>query len=592
MNATVTLTERDPITLAVINNRLGEIVATMERLLFHSGYSTILRESYDGSAGITDVTGAAILSSGMSLHLPPYYYTVRAILNRYAVSDMHDGDSFIVNDPYLAGNLHVPDVAIVTPVFVDDVQDSAAESLIGFCVGMAHEPDVGGIVPGSSGAAAREIYHDGMLLPGVRYWTKAGVVSDIEAIVKRNSRTPELLAGDLRALVGCTHVGAERLRQLCAEYGRDTIVGSFGELQATSERRARAALRALPDGQVDVATTFDGAPLGLGDIPVKMRVTVRDGSIVFDTTGTAEQVPLPINIRPQATETAIMLSLVGFLDPTIPINDGTRRALELINPEGTLTHARWPSPVNNYAGVMGVIYELTLKALAHFKPDRAVGTAGFGLGAITIAYPGAKAQPTKVQYELLVTSFGGNASGDGTFSIANLSHLTPNTPIEILESEYPVQIDGFEIVPDTGGAGFNRGGMGFEKRYLLVEDAMVTVRFSLLTKSSTGLAAGWGARGGGEPSLGRTSIRGIDARERPLPEMATVALKAGETVIVRRPGGGGYDDPFKRPAERVLEDIFNGYVSVDGAQRDYGVVVDPVTLTVDDEATAEVRNGH
>jgi len=185
----------DPITLEVINNRLREIVATMEHLLFHSGYSTILRESFDGSAGLCDREGHTVMASGAPYHLFPYYYSVRGVLRNYPLEEMRDGDSFILTDPYWGGNLHVPDLVIVTPVFVDG-------QVIGFCVSIAHKTDLGGLVPGPSGAGAREIFHDCLLLPGVRYWTRDGVGRGMWALAKRNSRRPGMVAGDVRGARG------------------------------------------------------------------------------------------------------------------------------------------------------------------------------------------------------------------------------------------------------------------------------------------------------------------------------------------------------------------------------------------------------
>ncbi|MEK7216429.1 MAG: hydantoinase B/oxoprolinase family protein, partial [Chloroflexota bacterium] len=202
----------DPITLEVLLSRLQEIVATMEHLLFHSGYSTILRESYDGSAGITDRRGHPVIGSGMPGHLPPYHITVQGVLNQYALEEMRDGDSFVMNDPYWGGTAHSPDLAIVTPVFWD-------RTVVAFCVSIAHKPDIGGMVPGSAAAAAREVYHEGLLLPGVRYWTSDGIVPEIDAIIRRNSRQPEVISGDLRAQVGCTKTGGVKLTELCQEYG-------------------------------------------------------------------------------------------------------------------------------------------------------------------------------------------------------------------------------------------------------------------------------------------------------------------------------------------------------------------------------------
>jgi N-methylhydantoinase B len=228
----------DPITLEVVLNRLREIAATMEHALYHSGYSPILRESQDGTAGLTDATGrAVVVSGGLQYHSLPYAHAVQGVLGRYPAAEMRAGDSFIVNDPYKGGNPHVPDMVAVTPVFY-------REAIIAFAVSVAHKADVGGLVPGSSGAAAREIFHDGLLLPPVRYWTREGVEEAIEAIIRNNSRVPDSVIGDLRGQIGCTRLGATRLGVLADEYGVDTVSAAMADLLTVTASRLRTEIAA------------------------------------------------------------------------------------------------------------------------------------------------------------------------------------------------------------------------------------------------------------------------------------------------------------------------------------------------------------
>lgn len=569
----------DPITLEVINNRLREIVSTMERLLFHSGYSTILRESHDGSACVTDTGGGVVMGSGLPIHLFPYFYIVRAILKEYPPEEMQDGDSYIITDPYLGGSLHVPDLAVVTPVFVEG-------TLLGFCASIAHKPDVGGIVPGSSSANSREIYHDGLLLPPVRYWTRDGVVKEVDAILRRNSRTPELVAGDVRAQVGCTKVGVTKLRDLCAEYGSDAIQESFRRLQGLSERRIRAALEQWPDGESEAEGRMDtdGADLHT-PVLVRVKVVKKGDGITIDLSEMNDQVRGPINIRPQAAESGAFLALLGYLDPTIPINEGCRRVFALVNPEGKLTNPRFPAPVNNYFPTTHVLYSAVQKALAVFNPARAVGACGFGTGGNTLGYRQARAGKPAVQYEIFAVSMGGTPASDGTPFVMPMSHITPNTPVEILETEYPVRVTRFEPIADSAGAGRHRGGPGYRKEYELLSDAVFTLRMG-------GFRFGaWGVLGGKDPSLARCVLNPETERHEALPPLHTRELKAGEVIRIELPGGGGYGDPRQRDPAAVLEDVLNGYLSLETAEREYGVAIDPATRTVDAERTARLRAG-
>ncbi len=568
----------DPVTLEVINNRLREIGATMEHLLFHSGYSTILRESYDGSAGICDRNGHVVVASGGVIHLYPYYYSVRAVLQNYPVEEMREGDAFALTDPYLGGNLHVPDFVLVTPIFVDG-------EVLGFSVSIAHKPDLGGLVPGSSGAGAREIFHEGLLLPGVRYWTQHGVVKEVEAIVKRNSRVPETIAGDIRAQVGCTLVGAERVRELCREYGTATIKYALEELQQRAERRVRQGLAAWPDGEAEADAWVDDDGVDL-DQPLHLQVrVVKEGdAITIDYSRMHPQVKGPINLRPQCSEMAAFLAVLAYLDPTIPVNDGATRPIHFINPEGTLTNPRWPAPVNSYYGLMSVIYATVCKALVTFNPARAVASAGFGLGAMAIGHRYNRAGKVPVQYELFVSAKGGTPEHDGNMGTVAMLNTTPYTPIEILETEYPVLIHRYEWLPDSAGAGRFRGGPGNRKVYEVLGDATLTLRLGHQFKYS-----GWGILGGKAPPTARARLNPDTPRERPLRPLETVPLQAGDTFCVEMPGGGGYGDPYQREPERVLADVLDGYVTVEGAARDYGVVIDPETLTIDVERTMQLR---
>lgn len=569
--------ELDPISLEVINHRLRETVATMEHLLFHSGYSTILRESFDGSAGLCDREGHVVMASGAPYHLFPYSYSVRGVLRTHPIEEMEDGDSFILTDPYWGGNLHVPDLVIVTPIFVEG-------EVIGFCVSIAHKTDLGGLVPGSSGAGAREIFHDGLLLPGLRYWTKDGVVKDVELLVKRNSRSPETVAGDIRAQVGCTRVGAQRVRELCAQYGKETMLFVFSELQRRAELRVRRGLAEWPDGEAEAEswTDHDGVDL---DRPIRLHVRVIKGGdeITVDYSGMDEQARGPTNLRQPHAETAALLALLACLDPTIPINDGARRPISFINPEGRITNARWPAPLNSYFGLTTVVYSTVMKALAQFNPRRAVGTVGFGIGAIAVGYRQGARQ--SIQYEILITALGATPEHDGTFPAMAMSHVTPNTPVEILETEYPVRVLRHEWIPDTAGAGRFRGGPGTRKEYQLLSDALFTLRMGHQFKYS-----GWGVQGGKNPPTARAFVNRGTERERSLGPLETLALRPGDTICVELPGGGGYGDPRTRPPELVLEDVLNGYVSVEAAREVYRVALDAEQMSIDWEATERLRN--
>jgi N-methylhydantoinase B len=571
---------RNPITAEVINNRLVEIARGMERLLFRGAYSTILRESADGSAGVTDANGQSVVTSGYPLHIPSYYYNVQGVLRRYPIDEMREGDSFITSDPYAAGNIHIPDVAIVTPVFVDG-------RVIAFTVSTGHEPDMGGLVPSSSSPNAREIFHEGIQLPALKYWTNEGIVRDVEALLLSNTRTGETLLGDLRSHVGCTRSGARQLAELCREYGVDTVVDTFDALQLATEEQIREALQSWPDGEAEYEQTLYTEGFDLGHpVTVHVHLAKKGDRLKVDLSRSSEQVRAPINIRPQSTEAGVMLALFAFIDPSIAVNHGGWRTVELINPEGTVTNAQWPAPVNNYHPITHLVYICTLMALNQFVPAQAFGTGALTNGTIAFGYVQDRQGRRSVSYEIMCPSLGATPSTDGTFAATPIAHLVPFTPIEITETEYPVVVEYNEIIPDSGGPGLRRGGVGYRKSYRLESEATFTVRLNPLK------SVGWGAHGGqsGPEEYFGVELTTANGDRRALPPTVSRELVRGDSVSMRQTGGGGYGRAFDRSPEDVLEDVLNGYVTVAGAARDYGVVIDESELTLDAEATAAHRS--
>jgi 5-oxoprolinase (ATP-hydrolysing) len=573
-------TTLDPVTLEVIHNRLSEITGAMQHVLFHSGYSTLLRESQDGSAGICLPDAQTVMTLGSINHLYPYHKSTQAVLDTYGMDDLRDGDSFIITDPYEAGSSHLPDLVVVTPVFVDG-------EVFAFSVSTAHKPDLGGLVPGSSSPNAREIYHEGLLVPTVRYWTSEGPNREIEAIIGRNSRVPDTVIGDIRAQVGCTRLGADRLADLCLEYGTDVVREAMVQLLDRTESRVRNVIREWPDGVAEAEAFLDDDGVDL-DVPIRLHVKVTKAGdrVTMDLSGTNLQVKGPINLGPAVSEAAGLLALLTYADPAIPINDGARRVIDFVNPPGRLTNPQWPAPVNSYYGTMNVLADTVGRALSEFNPERARGSLGYGLGAVAIGYTLPKGGKHAVQYELFISSRGGTPHFDGVQGVNGIMNHVPYTPIEILETEFPVRVHRYEWTTDTAGPGRFRGGPGLCKEYELLSPATVTIRLGHQFQHG-----GWGVFGGRPPAIARATYVSQDGVSRPLRPLETIAMQAGDRFRVEMPGGGGYGDPLTRDPELVARDVRDGYVSMAAAEHDYGVVIDPTLLTVDTTRTADLRRG-
>ena len=436
----------DPITIEVIASRLREVAATMEHALYHSGYSPILRESKDGTAGLTDKAGRVVmLSGGVQFHFTAYEQSVKAVLARYSCQSMRPGDSFVCNDPYKCGLPHAPDFCAVTPAF-------HGGELIGFGVSVAHKSDIGGIVPGSSGAAAREIYHDGVVYPPVRFQTKQGIEESVEAIIGNNSRVPEVVLGDLRAQVGSTRIGAERLASLCDEYSQESVLEVMQSVVAASARRIEAELLSWSDGEAEAEGFLDHDGVSK-EQPVRIFVTVRKrgGRLSIDFSGSAPQGKGPVNIGSCTARAASSIALLAASDPTIPVNAGLNESIEFVFPESSVVNPQHPATVNHYFPTAHLVYNTVLSALAKINPKRAVAPPGLGSGAVTIGYRRARGGKAAVLYEVFNTSLGGTSAHDGVVAVMAMNHFTPGAPVEIVESEYPLRLRAFELICDLRG---------------------------------------------------------------------------------------------------------------------------------------------
>ena len=564
----------DPITIEVVTSRLREIAATMEHALYHAGYSPILRESRDGTAGLTDADGRVLMvGGGLQYHSLPYEQAVRAIVAQYGREALHDGDSFIVNDPYVAGNPHVPDMVAVTPAFHGGV-------LIGFGVSIAHKADMGGLVPGSSGAGSREIFHDGLRLPPVRYQSAAGIDRGIEAVLRANSRTPDVVVGDLRGQVGATRLGATRLVALAEEHGRGLLIGVMAEILTRTAHRLGAELAAWPGGEAEAEGFLDNDGVDL-EQPVRIAVRARKvgARLTLDLSGCAPQTRGPVNVNAWTARSVALLAVLAASDPTIPINSGLLQAVDFVIPEGLVVNPRFPATINLYFPTSVMIYSCVLSALGKLNPARAVAPSGLVTGAVALGYR-KRARPL-VQYELGATGLGGTSGHDGAAMVHPMNHFTAGSPVEVVESEYPVMVRRYDIWTDSAGAGRTRGGIGYVRELEVQEDCILTLR------SSGHRSAAWGLAGGEGPAVSRTTVNPGTADEHKLAAIDTRELKAGDVLRIERSGGGGCGPVSEREVEAVQRDVQDGYVSIEVARERYGVVIDPATFEIDDNASTE-----
>lgn len=572
----------DAIDMEIVNQTLAGIVREMQESLFATGYSVAIRETHDASCAITDPAGRVLAQhTVLPLHLGAFPACVEATLAAYNIAEMDPDDAFVINHPYLGGSPHASDMAVVAPIFVEG-------ELFGFSGAMAHKTDIGGLVPGSNSGQAREILHEGLLLPAVRLHARDGFRGDIERIIKANSRTPELVAGDLRGQLGAVRLGARRVVALCDKLGADVVASAAERMLAWTEGQVRAAVRSWPDGTYEgEASLVNDAIRNGSPVTVRVRLEIDDDRLSADFSATDDQVEGPYNIRPHLVRAVCYYCLTCLVSPNLPSNAGIAASISTQFREGSVVSPRYPAPVNTYLPVALVAAEALFDAFGRAVPRARMAESSHGGSSVTGTLAHRASDGTfQVQYEILAGAMGARADADGVSATSVHVRNASLTPIEIIESEHPVEVTRSELAIDSGGAGRFRGGLGLVRQYRFLSEARRTAR------GGRDLAPARGREGGRTGAGSKVTLQPGTSSERLLGAGEhSVDLAPGDEIRFEMGGGGGHGDPLTRRPALVLEDVREGYVSVDAARRDYGVVVSrgDAGWSVDAEATAALR---
>lgn len=552
----------DPITLQVIQARLAGIVQEMQNSLFRTGYSTIIRESQDASCAILNTRGEVVAQHVvLPLHMGAFPACAEAVLNVFPSHEIGEGDAFIINHPYLGGSPHAPDMGVLTPIFHDG-------EWVGFAANMAHKSDIGGTVPGSGSGNAREIYQEGLHLPPVKYMSRQQPVKEIEALIAANSRTAALVIGDLRGQVGAARLGERRMSELIQRYGKATVLDCTELLAQYTESRVRRAIASWPDGESEGESFVDHDGIDLKrPIRIHVKIKKQGEKLSFDFTSSSDQTQGPANIRPPLVRAACVYCLVALIDRFLPINQGLSRVVDATFRPGSVVDPRFPAAVNTYMPTALAVAETVLNALAWFVPDKRIA-GGSGSAALVLGGRDPQKDRAFVHYEIFSGGTGARSGKDGVSATAFHLSNCKTAPIEIIESEFPTRVERFEMIADSGGAGRWRGGLGFLRDYRILAD---DVRFSMRTDKHA--VAPFGIDAGHAGRHGACLVNLATPDEKSLPSrFGDHRLRKNDVVRVARPGGGGLGDPLGRPVDKVAEDVRQGYVSVERAATDYGVV--------------------
>jgi N-methylhydantoinase B len=551
----------------------------MQNSLFRTGFSTIVRESQDASCALMNAAGEIVAQHVvLPLHIGAFPACCGAVLRAYH-NDIAEGDAFVINHTYEGGSPHAPDICIITPVFYED-------ELFGFCGSIAHKSDIGGPVPGSCSGQAREIFNEGIHLPATRYQRRYQPNRDIERIIGANSRTPELVLGDIRGQLGADRLGERRLIELTQKFGRVRMLAAWQRLFELSEAKLRAGVAEWADGRFEAERFVDDDGVEL-EKPVRIHVVIdkRGDHIHFDFSGSADQTKGPANVRPPLVQAACAYCLISLIDPQTFVSQGLLRAFTITAREGSVLNPGFPAPVNTYNPTVHALVDAVYAALSNIVPDK-VRADGSGSRSIILGGRSTYTGKGYVQYEIIAGGAGARATRDGASGITVNQSNAMIAPVEIIESEFPTRILRFDLIRDSGGAGHYRGGLGIRREYLNLEDARFSIRSMKHVIPPNGIAGG----NNGRPGDIWINPDGKEPKRLPT-RYADYPLKKGDIFRLDTPGGGGHGDAFTREPERVLADVREGVLSPEAAKRDYGVVLkrDGGDFAVDATATQARR---
>ncbi len=563
--------ELDAVGLHVLHNALANIAAEMAIVMMKTSYSTIFNEGLDFCTMLLDRQGNLIAEKNFAPAMAgAVNYTLRWTLEELGEDFFKAGDVIVHNDPY-RGNCHIPEHMLMKPIF-------RGEELIGFAGTIGHLAEVGGKAPGSFAADATDVFQEGLRLPPVKLMEGGQYNEQLWRVIMANHRTPRNTWGDFHAMIGALNIGERRLLELVERYDLDTVVDGASQLIDYSERRLRAEIAELPEGEYPASMMVEDD--GVSDEPfeVKVKVVVRDKRVIADFTGSSPQVSGPMNCTFVVAAAALYNVIFSIADPQdlIPRNSGCYRPAQIIAPPGSVVNVRYPGPsVGGNTDLQPKLIDLLLAAFAKAVPDRVA--AGTGGSSSNLLFGGIHPDTGRYysNYHFDGMGAGATAKKDGNDGEITRHSNCRNTPVEVFEHRYPLLTLHYGLTKDSGGAGKHRGGLGTERSMRVTAPSITfSALFDRCKLTSTGLFDG---KSGGPSALmvkraGTSEFRSfMDVFGLRSPTKFTnVVLHAGDELYYRTPGGAGYGPPAERDPAAIREDVLDGYVSEEAAERDYG----------------------
>ena len=568
----------DPVIAEIVRNGVIAVTEEMKTNLMRTAYNMIIYEALDFTVGLFTPQGETVsIGIGLPMFIRGMAETVKAKIRHFGLANMRPGDIYVTNDAYITGS-HLNHVTLTLPVF-------HRGDLVGFSCCMAHWIDIGGTL----GGMTTDIFSEGLQIPILKLHDRGKVNDDLVDVIRHNVRLPSRATGDLRAQVTAVKTGERGFLGLIARYGREPVQAAIAAIMDRSEAAARARTRSIPDGVYEAESFMDDDGITVGKpIPIRVRVTVKGDGMTIDLTEVARQVRGFYNSGITTGHACAQVAYQCLTSPTdYPINDGSFRSLTVIVPPGRVVSATRPAPMRLWMTFPMTIVDTVFKALAPAIPDRVI--AGHHADLLIAQFHGINPKTQEFfigNFGPLGGGWGAKRSGDGVSgTVAINDGDTHNSPNEQVEAKFPIVVERYALVPDSGGAGRHRGGLGVER--VVRARSHVTVN----TQIDRAHCRPWGLDGGGDGKGNAVALRvgGAWKTDFPNAKVLVAQVKAGDAFRLRSGGGGGYGSPLSRPVDDVRNDVRQGYVSVEEAAALYGVVVDPGSFDVDEVATGRWR---
>lgn len=524
----MTDTTLNPVELEIARNRLESIAEEVGTTLIQTSYSPNIKDRRDCSAGIYGPEGMLISQAEhIPLHLGLMPTMIKNALASYGTENLVEGDVLITNNPYLGGS-HLPDMCVITPVFWED-------ELVAVAANLAHHVDVGGIAPGSMATHATEIFQEGVRVPPVKLFSAGELRDELLAVLLTNIRTQDKTRGDIMAQVAANRLGQRRIHDLLKEWGAERFDTSAKALVEYANRRTRAAIEQLPDGTGTFTDYLEHDGNTEHQVAIEVTVEVIGDQLSVDFSQTDDQVDGAVNCSWAVTESCVAYVIKLLTDPSLPSNAGLMEPIEVQTREGSLVAATFPAPVaNGNIQTSQRIVDALLGAFYEFAPQHVPAASSGSMSIMTI---GGFDQETG-QYFSYVETYGGGQGAmpdqDGASAVHTHMTNTRNTPCEVIEREYPLRVEAYQIAEDTGGAGEYSGGDALIRQLTLTRG-----RAQVVAGTARVTTAPWGLAGGSDGASGKV-IRHTAEGDEPRESMTRFEVEAGEGITIQTAGGGGY----------------------------------------------------